>query len=119
MRLHKIHGWHGLSLCTEEWTCLACKTPALVLLLTVLTAESMIIYLSLSIIHEGFEFGYSGHVGELSDYASSARYLACCSEYKRSAKQVKFGHGLTTTIGPVNYRVSRNCLVANCCSDEK
>ena len=50
---------------------------------------------------------------------SSARYLACCSEYKHSAEQVKFWHGLTTTIGLVNYQVSRNCLVANCCSDDK
>ena len=59
------------------------------------------------------------YVGELSDYASSARYLACCLEYTHSAEQVEFWHGLTTTIGLVNYQVSRNCLVANCCSDEK
>ena len=58
-------------------------------------------------------------MGELSDDASSARYLACCFNYKHSAEQLQFWHGLITTIGLVNYQVSRHCVVANCCSDKK
>ena len=60
-----------------------------------------------------------GHVRELSNYASSARYLACCFNYRHLAKQVHFWLGSMPTIRLVNFQVSRRNAVMNCCSDKK
>ena len=60
-----------------------------------------------------------GHVGELSNYASSARYLACCFNYRHLAEQVHFWLGSMPTIRLVNFQFSRRNAVANCYSDKK
>ena len=60
-----------------------------------------------------------GHVRELSNYASSARYLACCFNYRHLAEQVHFWLRSMPTIRLVNLQFSRRNAIANCYSDKK